>query len=556
MLLRSPPCRLVASRHHSMAIEDGSGGVYSWGGGGPSHAEPRRPEPSIARDHLGRKKSVISEQNPNPPPSPQSLMVVADAQTLIDTHHLGHGNANETACIARPRRVAGLESITIAELSAGPSHLLLLTHGGEVFSCGHGAHGRLGHGSEDSIAIPKRIEGIHDEGCWGTRPETHGHAVRVSAGSDHSLVLTDLGLVYSFGSGMNGRHGHDGAPNQWYPKPLKAFHEISIRDVSAGPSHSSAITAQGELYLWGAGGSGQLGVGDVGVGPTYQRRVPTLIEDLEGIPVKQASCGTAHTLVVTETGELFSFGFGAHGRLGHGDHEDSYKPKRVEGDLLGNAVRLAAAGEDHSIVLTERGQVFTFGSDRHGKLGHRRQPAPALPPGVGSHLKATLPSHTAASVAADEVMRIYAFGKNRSTTFGKPDDVAIGHGQDESVSLPTRVESLLQDEVVEVAAGSEHTLVRIGHGKDGSWWGDLHAFGCNDDGQLGLPWLADQGDKYRPAKVDWPPPVLPDTHADAASALGGFEHSTASEAAAKITKALDLQEPPHLPSGWYPVSRN
>ena len=78
------------------------------------------------------------------------------------------------------------------------------------------------------------------------------------------------------------------------------------------------------------------------------------------------------------------------------------------------------------------------------------------------------------------------------------------------MSLPTRVEALLTEEIVDVAVGDYHTVVMIGRGKDGTWSGELRAFGCNDDGQLGLPWLADEGDKQLPAVVEWPPERAPE----------------------------------------------
>ena len=120
----------------------------------------------------------------------------------------------------------------------------------------------------------------------------------ISAGHDHSLVLTKTGLVYSFGSGINGRHGHGETTNQWHPKPIKSLEREFIRFIEAGASHSFAVNRQGELFAWGLGGSGQLGLGPCE--PTYQRIKPTKVEyfTFEHIEVKQVSAGAAHTLVV------------------------------------------------------------------------------------------------------------------------------------------------------------------------------------------------------------------------------------------------------------------
>ena len=81
-------------------------------------------------------------------------------------------------------------------------------------------------------------------------------------------------------------------------------------------------------------------------------------------------------------------------------------------------------------------------------------------------------------------------------------DVAIGRGQDQSLQQPLVVQALLNEEVLEVAAGPRHTVVRLASKESGV--SDLRAFGCNVDGQLGLPWMSDQGDKSLPASVEEP----------------------------------------------------
>jgi len=74
-------------------------------------------------------------------------------------------------------------------------------------------------------------------------------------------------------------------------------------------------------------------------------------------------------VVLTDEGEVLSFGWGVHGRLGHGDAEDQLVPKVIEA-LNGVRAVAIAAGAQHSMVLTDEGEVLSFGNGDNGVLGH------------------------------------------------------------------------------------------------------------------------------------------------------------------------------------------
>lgn len=81
--------------------------------------------------------------------------------------------------------------------------------------------------------------------------------------------------------------------------------------ISAGESHSAAISEKKHLYTWGNGTYGRLGHGL----DTNERR-PTLVEDLDNYDITYVSCGAFHTLVVTGEGHIFGFGQGKYGKIG------------------------------------------------------------------------------------------------------------------------------------------------------------------------------------------------------------------------------------------------
>jgi len=88
--------------------------------------------------------------------------------------------------------------------------------------------------------------------------------------------------------------------------------------------------------------------------------------------------GDWHTIVWTDEGELFTFGCGGHGRLGHGGEEDEdaedeendeLVPRLVEA-LVGEKLIAAAASTRHTVVWTDTGELFTFGNGNYGQLSH------------------------------------------------------------------------------------------------------------------------------------------------------------------------------------------
>jgi alpha-tubulin suppressor-like RCC1 family protein len=109
--------------------------------------------------------------------------------------------------------------------------------------------------------------------------------------------------------------------------------------------------------------------------------VPTPVPSLAGARVHSVSASEHHTLVLTEAGAVMSFGYGGHGRFGHGDDEDQSMPKVIEA-LRGERVVAVAAGECHSLVLTEAGAVLSFGMGDHGCLGHGDEEEQHTPKGI------------------------------------------------------------------------------------------------------------------------------------------------------------------------------
>ena len=170
-----------------------------------------------------------------------------------------------------------------------------------------GVLGQLGHGDEEPLLLPKKVEAFADQ-----------RVVAVSAMGHHSIALAADGAVWSWGYGYCGRLGHGDQQTQLLPKKIEAF---------AG----QRVTADGAVWSWGDGRDGKLGHGDM-----QSQLLPKKIEAFAGRRIVAVSAGTAHSLALAADGAVWSWGEGTHSCLGHGeDLSDQLLPKKIEAWALG-----------------------------------------------------------------------------------------------------------------------------------------------------------------------------------------------------------------------------
>lgn len=138
-----------------------------------------------------------------------------------------------------------------------------------------------------------------------------------------------------------------------------------VRHIACGTDHALAVDVDGDVYSWGLGNYGNLGHGD-----TRNEDKPKLIEKLKGAGVIMAAGGSKHSLVVTAKGAVWSWGHGEKGRLGHGEIRGALVPQVVE-DLNSRVfIVQVAAGEAHSACVSDNGVLYTWGDGAFGRLGH------------------------------------------------------------------------------------------------------------------------------------------------------------------------------------------
>ena len=231
--------------------------------------------------------------------------------------------------------------------------------GGRVFAWGCNYAGQLGVGDKGKRVVLTLVTGL-------LQTKT---VVQVAAGNDHTLCLTAEGLVFVCGSGAHGQLGVGGTEIRAVPTLIRGkLQGKKVLQVAAGFNYTMCVTEDGSVFAFGFNGVGQLGVGD-----TEKRPVPTLLRgELENKSVLQVTASGGHTMFVTADGLVFACGANSKGQLGVGDTQNRLVPTLVTGQLQGKSAVFAAASGYHTLCTTSDGSVFTWGGVGSWVLGTQR----------------------------------------------------------------------------------------------------------------------------------------------------------------------------------------
>ncbi|XAR62460.1 hypothetical protein NMG60_11017217 [Bertholletia excelsa] len=256
---------------------------------------------------------------------------------------LGHGNH---VCHWIPKRISGpLEGLQVAIVTCGPWHTALVTSTGQLFTFGDGTFGALGHGDRENISYPREVESLSGLrtiavacGVWHT-------AAVVEVIVTQSSASVSSGKLFTWGDGDKNRLGHGDKEPRLKPTCVPALIDFNFHKIACGHGLTVGLTTSGQVFTMGSTVYGQLG------NPLSDGKVPSLVEDeLAGESVEEIDCGAYHVAVLTSKNEVYTWGKGANGRLGHGDTEDRKTPTLVEA-LKDRHVRFIACGSNYTSAV-------------------------------------------------------------------------------------------------------------------------------------------------------------------------------------------------------------
>lgn len=154
-----------------------------------------------------------------------------------------------------------------------------------MYSCGESTGGKLGleqSNHEDTSQLQK-VDSIKEK------------VMTVSCGAEYTIAVTHKGHVYAFGQGNQGQLGLGSAQFETeQPEPIKTFEKIKAKSVSCGESFTAVVTKHGNLYTFGDGRHGKLGLGDECFSNLFK---PEKVTRFNKFVVDKVSCGGCHMLV-------------------------------------------------------------------------------------------------------------------------------------------------------------------------------------------------------------------------------------------------------------------
>ncbi|KAK5650580.1 hypothetical protein RI129_001609 [Pyrocoelia pectoralis] len=331
---------------------------------------------------------------------------------------------------------------------------------GTIYGWGHNHRGQLGGIEGGKVKVPTVCEALSS-----LRP------VQIVGGEQTLTAVTADGKVYATGYGAGGRLGIGGTDSVSVPTLLEPIQHIFIKKVAvnSGGKHCLALTADNDVYSWGEGDDGKLGHGS-----RNGCERPKVVEALQGYEIVDIACGGAHSAAITSSGQLFTWGKGRYGRLGHGDSEDQLKPKLIEA-LLGYRVTDVAcgSGDAQTLCISDDDNVWSWGDGDYGKLGRGGSDGCKVPMKIES-----LAGLGVIKVECGSQFSVALTRSGSIYTWGKGDYHRLGHGTDDHVRRPKKVAALQGKRIISIATGSLHCVACSDDGEVFTW-------GDNDEGQLG-----------------------------------------------------------------------
>ncbi|XP_063884250.1 serine/threonine-protein kinase Nek8-like isoform X1 [Scylla paramamosain] len=306
----------------------------------------------------------------------------------------------------------------VKEVAVSNTHVVLLTSECLVYTWGEGKKGQLGH---EALEV------------WRGRPGVvealRGKAItRVCAGDGFSVFASDNGIVMTCGDGTFGCLGHNDWNSSTKPKLIERLLAVDVCGISCGSHHVVVVAADGVVFAWGRGEGGRLGTG-----AEDDACHPTEIELPLEVVVTSVRCGGDGTLLVTDQGGLLACGNNTYNKLGLNQAPGLFSinfKKDVPKALVATRVRSigcrvvdVAMGPSHTAVLTEMGQVLTFGRNYEGQLGRgntRSTSRPVLVRGMANKVVTMIQCGSTYTVAGTMENALFLWGTRAVSPLTRP----------------------------------------------------------------------------------------------------------------------------------------
>lgn len=288
--------------------------------------------------------------------------------------------------------------------------------------------------------------------------------VSITAGGSHTCALSDAGRAFCWGRGPYGALGV-GVGTTESARPRAVAGSLVFATLAAGYAHTCGVTQAGAAHCWGFNYERPTVRGALGDGTETNREVPTAVVD--GLVVREIAAGGHHSCGATTDNAIFCWGRNVSGELGTGDTSGTaqLRPVRVAGTRRLHGLAL---GYRWSCGLDQDNRAYCWGNGADGQVGNGSNSGRNVEPDavVGGLRFMSLSSsmfgaHTC-GVTTDSLA--YCWGAN---SYGQ-----LGDGTTNGRATPTRVAGGLK--FTHISAGGHYTCGLLANG-EAYCWGSIYA---------------------------------------------------------------------------------
>ncbi|CAL8247873.1 unnamed protein product [Lota lota] len=406
-------------------------------------------------------------------PSKRKLGTISDDEKdpkKVKVHHRSHGTETGHVLVLGQGDVGQLglgEDILerkkpapvslpedIVQVAAGGMHTVCVSASGCVYTFGCNDEGALGR--ETTEEGSEMVPG---------KVVLEGKVVQVSAGDSHTAALTDDGTVHLWGC-FRDNNGVIGLlePMKKCSLPIKIPMLQPVMKIVSGNDHLVMLTMGGDLYTSGCGEQGQLGrvpelFADRGGRKGLSRLlIPQIIKVKGKVQFTDVFCGAYFTFAVSKEGNVYGFGLSNYHQLGTKSIKTSFSPVKLA--CFKNSITAwvdFSGGQHHTLCLDGEGCVYSLGRAEYGRLGlgqgAEEKSEPTPVPGLGPSTRVACGASVSYAVTKEGSVYGWGMGTNLQLGTGEEDD------EWSPVKMPGK--QLENRTVVMVSSGGQHTVLLV-----------------------------------------------------------------------------------------------
>ncbi|KAL7992142.1 hypothetical protein Chor_016398, partial [Crotalus horridus] len=242
-----------------------------------------------------------------------------------------------------------------------------------TFFQGANSYGQLGLGHKNDLLLPKAVKSfIFNQNCIKS----------ITGGGGHSAILTDTGEIFFCGQNKDGQLGlgHTEDVTHFTLCSSLCGCPISLQgkviNVAAGLRHAVAVIENGSVFQWGIGMASQAKrmCQEKNIPSFLRAKEPCKVPGFENVKVRSVASGSHHVVSLTDDGDLYVWGNNKHKQLLSKDSV-VLEPQKIEAYYFeGEKIRRIWSGWTHLVVQSETEKVFTWGRGDYGQLGRSEMP--------------------------------------------------------------------------------------------------------------------------------------------------------------------------------------